>query len=148
MQNRVLLSTIFVMWCFALDAYAFINHSCDVSKGWVTLKSSQPDTSRAIIDLKPETIQLGQPFSFRLIIGSSKLANAGQLPPPDRVTATATMPAHKHGMNYTPTIAYTKGSDHYDIQGFVFHMPGIWEISISAYWGDNATHYTQSLTIK
>ena len=148
MKNRVLLSSIFVMWCFALDAYAFINHSCDASKGWVTLKSSQPDTSRAIIDLKPETIQLGQPFSFKLIIGSSKLANAGPLPPPDRVTVTATMPAQKHGMNYSPTVAHTKGSDHYDIQGFVFHMPSIWEISISAYWGDNATHYTQSLTIK
>ena len=148
MKNRILLSAIFVMWCFALDAYAFINHSCDLSNGWVTLKSSQPDTSRAIINLKPETIKLGQPFSFKLVIGSSELAKAGQLPPPDRVTATATMPAQQFGMNDSSTVTHTKGSDHYGVQDFVFHKPGIWEISISGYWGDSATHYTQSLTVK
>ncbi len=43
----------------------------------------------------------------------------------------ATMPAHQHGMNYIPDIQNT-GSGKFAIRDVVFHMPGIWQLNITA----------------
>ena len=42
--------------------------------------------------------------------------------------ADATMPAHKHGMNYRPVIK-PLGNGRFSVEGFMFHMAGRWELA-------------------
>ena len=52
-----------------------------------------------------------------------------QLCPADaRLTrADATMPAHRHGMNYRPSLK-PLGDGRWHVEGLMFHMPGLWEL--------------------
>jgi hypothetical protein len=46
---------------------------------------------------------------------------------PAKLALDATMPAHRHGMNYAPTLAAT-GPGRWRAEGLLFHMPGRWEL--------------------
>lgn len=39
----------------------------------------------------------------------------------------ATMPAHRHGMNYRPTLK-PMGAGRWRVEGLMFHMAGTWEL--------------------
>lgn len=41
----------------------------------------------------------------------------------------ATMPAHRHGMNYRPTLQ-ALGDGRWRVEGLLFHMPGSWELRL------------------
>ena len=41
----------------------------------------------------------------------------------------ATMPAHRHGMNYRPTLT-ALGGGRWRVEGLLFHMPGTWELRV------------------
>lgn len=123
--------------------------ACTVADGWTVLTAETGDSTdtltTASIDLSPDTIVSEQPFSFKLKLCATELKK------PQRLTTDATMPAHKHGMNYTPTVTQTETTDRtasYQLEDFVFHMPGEWEISVSTYHNDVATHYTHTVTLK
>lgn len=146
MESRILLSAVFVISCFIADAYAFVAAECTAGPGWTTLEQSDDSAGMALIDLKPDTIVLGKPFSFNFKLCPDDLAKNSSLKP-DRVVANATMPAHKHGMNYNPTVEYNEESKSFKVEDFVFHMPGKWVISLSTYKGEVANHYTQTLTV-
>ena len=45
---------------------------------------------------------------------------------PETLRVDATMPAHRHGMNFQPKITAT-GPNTYRAEGMMFHMPGKWE---------------------
>lgn len=47
--------------------------------------------------------------------------------PPAEVRVDATMPEHKHGMNYRPSVK-PQGAGRYRAEGLMFHMPGRWEL--------------------
>ena len=47
-------------------------------------------------------------------------------PAPEGVQVDAWMPAHRHGMNYKPTVA-ALGGGRYRAEGLLFHMPGKWQ---------------------
>jgi hypothetical protein len=49
-------------------------------------------------------------------------------PPPKALRVDATMPAHRHGMNYKATVA-AAGEGRYRAEGLMFHMPGAWEFA-------------------
>lgn len=59
------------------------------------------------------------------------LTFCGDGPAPEAVTVDATMPAHKHGMNYTPVIE-ALGDGRFRVSGLVLHMPGAWRIAVTA----------------
>lgn len=61
--------------------------------------------------------------------------------PVSRIQIDAQMPAHQHGMNYIPVVSHPS-ENHFQIENLVFHMPGVWEITVSAFVGDAATHFT------
>lgn len=140
MRNK-LFTIIFLIACFAADAYAFVAEECKAKLGWSFLQATQEESRDAMTDLTKETVTLGQPFSFKVALCPTDDKK------PDRVTATAIMPAHQHGMNYTPTVTFDETHKSYKVEDFLFHMPGLWEVSISTYSGDRATHYTQNITI-
>jgi hypothetical protein len=49
-------------------------------------------------------------------------------PAPDSVRVDATMPEHRHGMNYRPAIV-ASGNGRYRADGLLFHMSGRWELT-------------------
>jgi hypothetical protein len=53
-------------------------------------------------------------------------ARDGQ-PRPATLRVDATMPEHKHGMNYRPSVT-PKGTDRFAADGVMLHMAGHWEI--------------------
>ena len=48
-------------------------------------------------------------------------------PPPQALKIDATMPEHRHGMNYRPEVKRT-GPGRWQADGLMFHMPGKWEL--------------------
>jgi hypothetical protein len=48
--------------------------------------------------------------------------------PAELVRVDATMPEHKHGMNYAPTLKGTATAA-IAVEGLLFHMPGNWEVA-------------------
>jgi hypothetical protein len=50
---------------------------------------------------------------------------------PASIRADATMPDHRHGMNYTPAVA-VQGGGRFRSEGWMFHMPGRWEFAFEA----------------
>lgn len=82
------------------------------------------DTSPVVlIKTKPETPPVSQPFlaDIRLCEGADKV---------ERVSIDATMPAHRHGMNYKPTLKKLS-ADRYEVEGMLFHMPGVWRFHVT-----------------
>jgi hypothetical protein len=48
-------------------------------------------------------------------------------PPARGLRVDAQMPEHRHGMNYRPQIS-ASGEGRYLAEGFLFHMPGRWQL--------------------
>lgn len=68
------------------------------------------------------SIRVSEPFALLVT-----LCREGGVPVLTRVDAG--MPAHRHGMNYRPTLAPT-GQGTWRAEGMVFHMPGAWEVRL------------------
>lgn len=141
MNIRICLNIIFLVVCLVADALAFSAKPCEARKDWSQMETTAEKQSVVSFNLDEDNITLGKPFSFNIELCS----NFGGKP--DRVTANAIMPAHQHGMNYTPTVAFDEKSQHYGVSDFLFHMPGVWEITVSIYRGDTVTHHTKDITI-
>lgn len=86
----------------------------------------------------PNPIPLGQPFALSLAACAAK---------PDRVSVDATMPAHRHGMNYRPTVTQLAPSE-FRAEGLLFHMPGEWEFVFDLYYGERRERLTHRVTLK
>lgn len=87
------------------------------------------------------TIPINIPFKANVMICSEMEKM------PSRVVPDATMPAHKHGMNYNPEVVkITNG--HYVISNLVFHMPGVWQIEFTAYVDDKPIRFTHDVDVQ
>jgi hypothetical protein len=66
---------------------------------------------------------------------------------PAEVRVDATMPEHKHGMNYRPSVK-PQGAGRYRAEGLMFHMPGRWELVFELRGAGTAPmRLTQSLQV-
>ncbi|WP_299930460.1 hypothetical protein [uncultured Pelagimonas sp.] len=110
--------------------------ACEDNIG-VVLTAQKPAAPEAVIVL-PD-IPLAQPFSARI-----KLCHGGFV---TKLNVDAIMPAHQHGMNYVPTIT-DLGAGNHQVDGLVFHMPGIWEFQVEVTQGAEVNRYTHSVTIR
>ncbi|MGE0152717.1 MAG: hypothetical protein AB7R90_08860 [Reyranellaceae bacterium] len=72
--------------------------------------------------LVPAEPQIGQFFAVEFAV-CNRAAPASV----ETLRIDATMPAHRHGMNFQPRIAAT-GADLYRAEGMMFHMPGTWQL--------------------
>jgi hypothetical protein len=95
----------------------------------------------AALKTTPTPIVVGAPFVVNLQV----CAMNGQ--PIERLSIDATMPAHRHGMNYKTEIA-ARGDGRYEARGFLFHMPGRWEVTLSVYTGGTPSHLKLNLDVK
>jgi hypothetical protein len=70
----------------------------------------------------PAKLAVGQHFAI-----DARVCAKGQGAPPTGLRVDATMPEHRHGMNYRATVA-AKGGGRYVAEGLLFHMPGRWQV--------------------
>jgi len=68
-------------------------------------------------------------------------------PAPDSVRVDATMPEHRHGMNYRPTVTAT-GEGRYKAEGLMFHMAGRWELMFEVRSGGKTERIVQSIRLE
>ena len=93
--------------------------ACDAGPG--ALRGETPAVALAF-RTTPPVIRVGELFSLQAEV----CPQAGT-----RVTGLkvdASMPAHKHGMNYQPRVSST-GPGSYAATGLMFHMPGRWQFT-------------------
>lgn len=79
---------------------------------------------RAYANLAPGA--LSQPFDMQLRFCGDNIDAI------ERVEVEAIMPAHQHGMNYTP-IVKALGPGRFSVSGMVFHMPGTWQVRLAVF---------------
>ncbi len=61
--------------------------------------------------------------------------------------ADATMPEHRHGMNYRPVIT-PLGGGRFRVEGMMFHMAGRWELAFEVQSGKELVHLTHDVQIE
>lgn len=61
--------------------------------------------------------------------------------------ADATMPEHRHGMNYRPVIT-PLGDGRFRVEGMMFHMAGRWEIVFEVQTGKETTRFSHDVQIE
>ena len=87
---------------------------------------------------EPQRVQVGEPFA---LLVSLCPANAQLL----RVDAT--MPDHRHDMNYRPSIQ-ALGPGQWRVEGLVWHMAGRWQLQLDTALAGAPHTLTQSVTLK
>ena len=73
---------------------------------------------------RPAPIKVGELFALDIEVCAAKGEVRG-------VVVDATMPEHKHGMNYQPVVKQTVGNtagNTWSATGLMFHMPGRWQL--------------------
>jgi len=82
-------------------------------------------------------IRVGEHFALELAV----------CPPPDAVRVDASMPAHRHGMNYRPSIV-PLGGGRYRAEGLMFHMPGEWQFLFEVRASGKTERATHNLRVE
>ncbi len=59
----------------------------------------------------------------------------------------ATMPEHRHGMNYRPSLQ-PRGPGRWEVDGLLWHMPGRWELRFDVEVGGRAQDLRQSVELR
>lgn len=70
------------------------------------------------------TVRVGEPFTIKACVTDANK----QLLAFDDIRFDATMPAHKHGMNYRPKVIQEQ-SGLFRIENILLHMPGRWQLA-------------------
>lgn len=108
---------------------------CGVTVDAKRMQSAAPSDSKVFVEA--DEIPLSKPFDLDI-----RVCPAVDGP----LKIDATMPAHQHGMNYTPKIE-SLGQGHFNVTGMVFHMAGDWQIELLA--GDDASErFTLDVTVR
>ncbi|MBL8346797.1 MAG: hypothetical protein JNN03_15265 [Rubrivivax sp.] len=86
---------------------------------------------------EPEALAVGRPFALLLHL----------CPAAARVLRVdATMPEHRHGMNYRPSVK-PLGDGRWRAEGLLWHMAGRWELAIEVENGSERTWLRQSVQL-
>lgn len=100
-------------------------------------------SSQHMVAFRPDPfrVEVGMPFTLIMNVCTKR----GE--PAELVAVDATMPAHKHGMNYAPTIV--SGTDgRYRVEGMLFHMPGDWELTFDVRSAGETERLTHGMEVK
>ncbi len=91
---------------------------------------------------QPWPIPVGKHFSVRL-------RWCGEGAAPTALKLDADMPAHRHGMNYQPTLSRvdTVGRE-WQADGLMFHMPGRWRFIVDVTQASGAQRVTRELDVR
>lgn len=87
---------------------------------------------------QPSPIPLNKPFALQIAACAAK---------PDRIAVDATMPAHRHGMNYRTTVTQLAPGE-FRAEGLLFHMPGRWDLTFDVVAGGATQRVTSTMTVE
>lgn len=115
--------------------------ACQLPAGWLAMAPAGKLPFNAALSVGEKGIAVGEPFvvDFAICAGDGRAA--------ERVAIDATMPAHRHGMNYRPTVT-ALGGGRYRAEVFLFHMPGLWEVVVTAYRGSQPVHLKREFQVQ
>ena len=95
-------------------------HACEPAGAGRVLESARYTLAYRTV---PATPAIGEHF----VVEFAVCAKGAHVPDREhRVSASAHMPEHRHGMNYAPSVR-ALGGGRYSSEGWLFHMPGRWE---------------------
>jgi len=111
-MRRVLVA---VLWVDVGPAFA-----CDSpGAGYARLESKQFILWMAT---RPAAVPIGSEFAVDAVVCAKAQAEA------EAIHFDAWMPAHRHGMNSRPSVR-ALGGGRWHADGFLFHMPGRWQLT-------------------
>jgi hypothetical protein len=96
---------------------------------------------RPVMDGKASRIPMAKHFMLDVQLCDKNGISAAALK-----SADATMPEHKHGMNYRPLIT-PLGGGRFRVEGMMFHMAGHWQLSFEVQAGKEAMRLTHDVQI-
>ena len=94
--------------------------SCGAQLGGPARQVAELGTLTVVFAPRPWPVPVGRHFALDIAVCA---APGSALPASLRVDAD--MPAHRHGMNYKPTVQ-ALGDGRFVAEGLMFHMPGRW----------------------
>jgi len=111
------------------------------SESGIRLSGSKDAPWTVQFHVNSTTIPLNAPFdaSVTLCSRSERV--------PTRLVVDATMPAHKHGMNYKVT-AVPVDDRTYTVENLLFHMPGVWRVEVTAYDNNKPHRFTHEVELQ
>ncbi len=86
-----------------------------------------------------EVVPLAQPFSILIEVCNET--------PVNDILVDAIMPAHRHGLNYTPKVT-ALDSGIFRIDDLLFHMPGLWELQVDVDFNGQSVSYTSEISLR
>ena len=94
----------------------------------------------------PDPIRVGAHFAIDFAVCPRAAAAAAA---PRSVRVDATMPEHRHGMNYRPVVtARPVGAlAFYRAEGLMFHMPGRWQLTFDVERGGRVERLTTDVVL-
>ncbi len=96
---------------------------------------------RVVYSAKPAKIQVGQPFS--ILASVCAITESAKV---QSFAIDASMPEHRHGMNYAPKIS-RRGAHGFQADGLMFHMPGNWELVFDFQIDGRSERLSQNLKV-
>jgi hypothetical protein len=81
---------------------------------------------------------VSQPFVLRVVLCPQRA---------ELVRVDATMPEHRHGMNYRPRLV-AEGAGRWTAEGLLWHMPGRWELLMVVRLDGQEQRLRQSVTLR
>lgn len=124
---------------FVLGGGVSMANACDLPAGWIGLMPQNPDTGSVAMVPIDLPVAIGEPFEIEIALCGESV---------ERVSVDATMPAHKHGMNYKPDVTEIEAGSRYTADGLFFHMPGQWQITIDIYGGSGGERFMMDVPAK
>lgn len=79
----------------------------------------------------PPRLAVGEHFAVEVALCRRGTNLPDREDPPVLASANASMPEHRHGMNYKPSVR-ALGEGRFRSEGWLFHMPGRWEFVFEA----------------
>ena len=86
-----------------------------------SVQGTRLESQKYVLAFKTDEVSVAKHFTVQ-IAACSKAGGA----PPESLKVDASMPEHRHGMNYAPSVKKL-GPGRWQAEGLMFHMPGKWE---------------------
>lgn len=113
----------------------------DASDGAVLKAGELALAYRPVVAGKPSRIPMAKHFTLEVQLCDKASVSVARLQKVD-----ATMPEHRHGMNYRPKIT-PLGDGRFRVEGMMFHMAGHWQLVFEVQAGKEATRLTDDVQI-
>ncbi len=126
-----------VLTCFSVPAHA----ACEQTDGTANRRAASP-SYWLNYQTDPAEISVAEHFALDI-----EICAKNETPFSGSLGVDAHMPMHKHAMNYRPKVK-SLGGGNFRAEGFLFHMPGLWQFTFDIRGTEKAERVTWDQSIK